>query len=206
MSATVIDQVCRYYEGKLATHGATPAGVDWSSEQSQIVRFEQFMGIMGDTAASVADYGCGYGACLDFLRSRGHAGSYVGFDAAPAMIEAAAALHAADRNARFVSRRADLVPCDVTVASGIFNVRLSTPVDEWDQYMKATIHDLASVSRRGFAFNVLTSYSDADKQRADLFYADPRDVFDFCQRLWPRRVALLHDYGLYEFTVRVQLA
>jgi hypothetical protein len=121
------------------------------------------------------------------------------------MIEAAASLHAGDRRARFVSRRADLEACDFTVASGIFNVRLATPAQEWDEYMKATIRDLASLGRRGFAFNVLTSYSDADRQRPDLFYADPREVFDYCQRLWPRRVALLHDYDLYEFTITVRL-
>jgi hypothetical protein len=71
--------------------------------------------------------------------------------------------------------------------------------------MEATIDDLALLSRRGFAFNALTSYSDADKQRADLYYADPRQVLDHCLRRWPRRVALLHDYGLYEFTIRVRL-
>jgi hypothetical protein len=52
---------------------------------------------------------------------------------------------------------------------------------------------------------VLTSESDAGKRRADLFYADPRQVLDYCLGRWPRRVALLHDYGLYEFTVTVRL-
>ena len=28
-----------YYEGKLRTHGATPAGVDWNSQESQELRF-----------------------------------------------------------------------------------------------------------------------------------------------------------------------
>ena len=205
MKTTVIEQVCRYYEGKLARHGATPAGVDWSSEQSQIVRFEQFMGLLTDPDASVLDYGCGYGAFLDFLRRRGHSGAYLGFDAAPAMVDTASGLHAGDARARFVSRRSEVEPCDYVVASGIFNVRLTTPVAEWDEYVKATIHDLASLGRKGLAFNVLTSYSDADKQRNDLFYADPRELFDFCQRLWPRRVSLIHDYGLYEFTVTVRL-
>jgi SAM-dependent methyltransferase len=205
VKTTVIDQVCRYYEAKLAQHGATPAGVDWSSEQSQMVRFDQFMGLLSDRESSVLDYGCGYGAFLDFLRRRGHSGPYVGFDAAPSMVDTASSLHAGVPDARFVSRRPELSPCDYAVASGVFNVRLATPVAEWHEHMKATIKDLASLGRKGLAFNVLTSYSDADKQRPDLFYADPREVFDFCQRLWPRRVALIHDYGLYEFTVTVRL-
>ena len=205
MTPAPLDQVARYYESKLAAHGATPAGVDWSSEQSQTVRFEQFAGLMNDRETSILDYGCGYGAHLDFLRRHGHLGAYTGFDAAPAMIEAATALHAGDSRATFVSRRDALGVSDVTVASGIFNVRLSTPVEDWIKYMHATIGDLASLSRRGFGFNVLTSYSDADKRRPDLYYADPRDVLDYCLGRWPRRVALIHDYGLYEFTVTVRL-
>jgi SAM-dependent methyltransferase len=205
MKATAPDAVCRYYESKLAAHGATPAGVDWSSAASQVVRFEQFGRLVEDKDASICDYGCGYGAFLGFLRSRGHAGPYVGFDAAPAMIDAAVEVYRGDRLARFVSRREVIDQADVTVASGIFNVRLATPPAEWAEYVRATIRDLASLSRRGFAFNVLTSYSDADKQRADLYYADPRELLDYCLTLWPRRVALIHDYGLYEFTITVRL-
>jgi SAM-dependent methyltransferase len=205
MNAGVVDEVARYYASKLAAHGATPAGVDWNSEHSQFVRFDQFMGLVSDREASVCDYGCGYGAFLRYLRAKGHTGTYVGFDAAPAMIDAATALHAADRHARFERERSNLGAADVTVASGIFNVRLATPVDQWHEHMMATILDLASLSRRGFAFNVLSSESDAEKRRADLYYADPRQVLDDCLRRWPRRVALLHDYGLYEFTVTVRL-
>jgi hypothetical protein len=40
--------------------------------------------------------------------------------------------------------------------------------------------------------------------RPDLYYADPCFFFDYCQRRYLRRVAVLHDYGLYEFTVVVR--
>jgi hypothetical protein len=40
--------------------------------------------------------------------------------------------------------------------------------------------------------------------RADLFYADPCVYFDLCKRRYSRQVALLHDYGLYEFTLIVR--
>ncbi|MGH6609130.1 MAG: class I SAM-dependent methyltransferase, partial [Burkholderiaceae bacterium] len=57
---------------------------------------------------------------------------------------------------------------------------------------------------RGFAFNSLTVYSDPDKKRADLYYADPCALFDRCKRLYSRNVALLHDYDLYDFTILVR--
>ena len=40
--------------------------------------------------------------------------------------------------------------------------------------------------------------------RPDLFYADPCWLFDQCKRRHSRDVALLHDYGLYEFTILVR--
>jgi SAM-dependent methyltransferase len=202
----LLSEVARYYESKLALHGPTPAGVDWNSERSQLLRFEQFLPLLeSDLTASIGDYGCGYGAFLEFMRARGLSGAYFGFDASEVMVATARQRHAGDRTARFTSARATLDKSDYTVASGIFNVRLATGDDEWRRYMFDTIADIASVSRHGFAFNALTLYSDADRRRRELYYADPLAVFDHCMRLWPRRVALRHDYELYEFTISVKL-
>ncbi len=205
MRDRIVEPVRQYYEAKLAQHGATPGGVDWNSVASQRLRFEQFKPLFArERDAHVVDYGCGYGALLEWLRACGRGWEYSGFDVSPAMIEAARARHAGDGRACFVSDRADLSPGDFAVASGIFNVRLSISDADWLAYMFDTIRDLAALGRRGFAFNALTSYSDADRQRPDLFYADPRVVFDFCKRTIAREVALLHDYPLYEFTIVVR--
>jgi len=201
----VIAAVAKYYASKLADHGPTPAGVDWNSEESQRRRFEQFMPLVSNPDVSICDYGCGYGALLDYLRARGHRGPYVGFDVSGEMVREANARHAGDHAACFTSVRDAVSVADVTLASGIFNVRLSTPVDRWREYVSETIDDLAALSRCGFAFNVLSSYSDVDKRRTDLYYADPRDLFDHCMQRWPRRVSVIHDYGLYEFTVTVKV-
>ena len=40
--------------------------------------------------------------------------------------------------------------------------------------------------------------------RPDLYYADPCRLFDLCKRRYAKNVALLHDYGLYEFTILVR--
>jgi hypothetical protein len=50
----------------------------------------------------------------------------------------------------------------------------------------------------------LTSYSDPDKRRPDLYYADPLALFDHCKRTYSRFVSLIHDYPLYEFTLLVR--
>jgi hypothetical protein len=97
-----------------------------------------------------------------------------------------------------------LKPADYTVASGIFNVKLDISADEWAHYVLRTVDTIAKLSRKGFAFNALTKYSDADRMRPDLYYADPFLLFDYCKTKISRFVSLLHDYPLYEFTVLVR--
>ncbi len=56
------------------------------------------------------------------------------------------------------------------------------------------------------AFNALTTYSDPEKQRSELYYADPLQLFDYCKRNLSRDVALLHDYELFDFTIVVRMS
>jgi hypothetical protein len=72
--------------------------------------------------------------------------------------------------------------------------------------VEETLDALDRTSRSGFAFNCLTSYSDADKMRDYLYYADPCALFDLCKKRYSRNVAILHDYDLYEFTILVRKA
>jgi hypothetical protein len=90
------------------------------------------------------------------------------------------------------------------IASGIFNVRLDRTDAEWFEYLQDTLDILDATSSFGFSFNCLTSYSDEEKKRDWLYYADPCQLFNLCKRRYSSQVALLHDYGLYEFTILVR--
>jgi SAM-dependent methyltransferase len=205
LRADILAEVAEYYTAKLARHGATPRGVDWNGAESQTLRFEQLRKIVNTTEYfSVNDLGCGYGAFYDFLTDRYESFSYLGIDVSADMIQAAEGGHRDSRQARFALRSAPEEVADYGVASGIFNVRLGRSDDEWRVYLEATLDALDRTSRLGFAFNCLTSYSDAERMRGDLYYADPCALFDSCKRRYSRNVALLHDYGLYEFTILVR--
>ena len=204
--ASILDRTRRYYEGRLREHGTVPRGVDWNSAESQALRFDQLARLLDGTPdASVLDYGCGYGALAPYLRERGHTGAYVGFDVSPAMVEAARLTVAGLPACSVTADRASLAPADVVVASGIFNVRMDVPEADWRVFVHDTLDDLASLARTGFAFNVLSLHSDPDRRRPDLYYADPCELFEACCERFSPRVALLHDYPLYEFTVLVRL-
>ena len=204
MGIDIHRQVEAYYSAKVARHGATPAGVDWNSAASQQLRFRQLRRVCpAGRPFSLLDYGCGYGALYGWLRAQGIACDYRGFDLSPRMIEAARELYS-EEGCCFFHDESRLTAADVCVASGIFNVKQDCPVDDWEAYVHQTIDRLADLGKGGFAFNLLTRYSDADKTRPDLFYGDPCVLFDYCKRRHGRNVALLHDYDLYEFTILVR--
>lgn len=205
MTDPLVTQAAEYYARKLGEFGPTPRGVDWNSQASQDLRFRQLLRIAeGAESVSVNDYGCGYGALVDALRADGRPFEYGGYDAAPEMIAAARARYQ-DAGCQWTSVRGDLRPRPFTIASGIFNVKGTTPADEWWAYVTRTLADIASASTAGFACNFLTAYSDADRMRADLFYPDPSDVLRHCLTTFSRKASVLHDYPLYEFSVLVRL-
>ena len=201
----LIAEVARYYTSRLIQHGQTPAGVDWNGAAGQMLRFEQLCRIIEPSAAfSVNDLGCGYGALHDFLAQRYQSFSYSGIDISGEMIRAAEQRHGNKAQVSFVHSSAPGQIADYGIASGIFNVRLGRSDDEWRWYIESTLDLLNRTSRKGFSFNCLTSYSDAERMRDDLYYADPCVLFDRCKRHYSKEVALLHDYGLYEFTIHVR--
>lgn len=205
MSAGILTEVAEYYSAKLAEHGETPRGVDWNGEESQVLRFEKLTEIISPAADfSVNDLGCGYGSLFDYLKLHYRDFTYNGCDVSAGMVQAAQGRHADYSNARFAISSQPLEMADYGISSGIFNVRLGWSDVEWREYLEATLDVLDRTSHRGFAFNCLTSYSDKDKMREYLYYEDPCVLFDLCKRRYSRHVALLHDYGLYEFTILVR--
>jgi SAM-dependent methyltransferase len=204
---SLIEAVERYYTAKITAHGATPLGVDWNGAHGQTVRFERLLEVLddADTELSINDFGCGYGGLFDLLASRLDRFEYRGYDVSGAMIDAAQDRYGSDPRASFLNDERELQVADFTVASGIFNVCVHQSEDVWRRYMLATIDKLASISRRGMAFNALTLHSDPELMSPDLYYADPAAVLDYCLRRHTRDVALHHDYELYEFTVVARL-
>lgn len=204
---SLLGEVASYYADKFDAFGETARGVDWNGEESQNLRFEQLCRIIDlDAGFSLNDLGCGYGALLQFMHGRYPAFRYRGFDIANNLVDAARKRYAGDPDAEFAVSPLPTAGADFSVASGIFNVRQQRGDDEWKAYIRDTLDALDANSARGFAFNCLTAYSDRDRMREYLFYADPCEIFDLCKRRYARNVAILHDYGLYEFTVLVRKA
>jgi len=199
-----LDHVKSYFDKRIQEHGASPRGSDWNSETSQNTRFDQLLKVVETQPFSLLDYGCGYGALADYLDAKGFHADYYGYDILESAIETARKTHTDKPRHIFFTDKSQLPICDYTVASGIFNFRGQQSFENWTEYVLGILNEFNQLSLRGFSSNFLTKYSDADKMRSDLYYADPMFLFDYCKRNFSKNVALLHDYHLYDFTLIIR--
>jgi SAM-dependent methyltransferase len=196
-----------YFAEKLEQFGATPKGVDYNGPDAQERRFEQLSKVINASHPfSVIDYGSGYGAMFDFLHRKGWQFEYYGIDLIEKMVVAGREVHKDFPNAHFTTQESEVPPVDYLLAGAIFNIKLDESYDDWQSFVLKTLTHMNALCTKGFSFNMLTKYSDEDRmaQRPDLFFGDPLFFFDYCKRNFSKNVALLHDYGLYDFTILVR--
>ena len=196
-----------YYSSKLKEHGETPQGVDWNGIESMRLRAEQLLKVIDkSTHFSINDLGCGWGYIYDLLSELGLDFYYHGFDISEEMVSRANERINNNNKMNYSFASGDKLTnvADYTIASGIFNVKNGFDDEVWIQYIIDILTNMNTLSKKGFAFNCLTSYSDKEHMKPELYYADPLFLFDFCKTNFSRNIALLHDYGLYDFTILVK--
>jgi SAM-dependent methyltransferase len=199
------EDVKAFFDKKINDHGPVPAGLDCRDDAAVTVRYDQILKVVDRISGfSIMDYGCGYGGLAPYMDGKGFSDfHYIGRDFSSAMIENAIRENSASGR-KFEVGVADQLPLvDYTVASGVFNIKLDTSFDEWEQYTLSVLQKLYDASTCGIAANFLTGYSDADRKRPDLFYPSPERMFTFGKSL-SRNVALLHDYEIYDFTLVIR--
>lgn len=200
------DELKLFYKKNLDQHGHSAQGVGWKNQLAQQLRFEQLLKLITLPGCSVNDLGCGTGDFAGFIRERISDFTYRGYDVMEDMVSIAKRKYGGIVNADFylIAQAAEMQTAQYTVASGIFNIRFATDDASWHAYILETLRVMDEKSTAGFAFNILTRYSDAEFMKPELYYADPCALFDFCKRNFSKNVALLHDYDQYDFTIIVR--
>ncbi len=198
-----LDNINAYYTNRLQQFGATPSGVDWRDEASQLIRFKQLSKLITKNNFSLIDYGCGYGALHSFLKNEQKQFSYLGYDISASMIEAAINNKKDEIDCSFTTDELQLRPSNYVIASGIFNVRLSLSDAEWEKYITDTIGKIDNLSNNGFSFNMLPSYADSALRKDYLYYADINWIKNECKKITKGNVVILKNYNLFEFTILI---
>lgn len=201
-----LSQISALYSKNLERNGPVSTAVGWNTPESQRLRFEKLTSVVDADPRpfSVNDYGCGYGAHLDHLLERGmKVSAYHGYDLSEQMLDSARARLSEFQGELDLRQSTSLgTEADYTFVSGTFNVRFEASDEAWQKFILEKLHEIHRLSRKGFAFNLLSTY--VDWQESHLFYGDPLFWFDQCKRNFSRYVSLLHDYPLYEWTILVR--
>lgn len=201
----IINEIAGYYDRKITEHGPTSRGVDWKNEFAQSTRLLQFIKFIEEKDKfSILDVGCGYGKLLDLMNSHFADFNYTGIDYSCEQIKVAKSLHAENLKVNFTTElNEDDKRYDYVVASGIFNVMFTDPLI-WAAYVKKEMHRLFNLSNKMFACNFLTDYADSHKKADNLFYAKPEEIFEFTVIELSKKLVILHDYELHDFTLIVK--
>ncbi len=204
-----------YYDENRSQHGTGAKGVGYRDELAQAIRFKQLVKLFNheqaqsdnDLLIEVNDLGCGDGGMLRYLRKNDYQKfRYYGWDILPEMIETALKVNEINEEVHFsiIENAQEMNNADYTVASGVFNLKGDIADDQWMEYILRNLQIMDEKSNKGFAFNILTKYSDKERMQQELYYADPGFLFDYCKTHFSRNVALLHDYDEYDFTILVR--
>jgi hypothetical protein len=129
---------------------------------------------------------------------------YTGFDISKEMIRQAKKKYLTRKKVNWVSNINENNSFDYVIASGIFSVKQNENIIDWHSYMLDTISVFNKITSKGFSFNCLTSFSDKDYMKENLYYANPMDLFSYCKTNFSKYVTLLHDYPLYEFSLLIK--
>jgi cyclopropane fatty-acyl-phospholipid synthase-like methyltransferase len=166
MHKTIENNLQNFYDSHLVNYGPGAMGVGWKNEAAQQIRFDQLAKIIEPCPGfTINDLGCGVGDFYTYLTATQQMDfHYYGYDMLKSMVDSANTRFGTSENAHWIKidNAHELLPADYTIASGIFNLKYTIEESEWKDYIIETLHQMDAKSKRGFAFNMLTIYSDKE--------------------------------------------
>lgn len=200
-SVNIIDttEAAELYNKRFDQHGRDIKTVGWGSEQSQRLRFEVLFRGLDPKGKTILDVGCGLGDLMPFLEQ--HTGgdfNYVGIDIAEKLIDDARSTYGHGGREFHVGDifSVNVPQVDIAVLSGA----LSLKVRGIEEYAHETMKRMFELSREAACLNFLTKYVDFELEKNQHY--QPESIFSNAMKI-SKRVNLLHDYPLYEFTVQL---
>ncbi len=194
-----ITKAADLYNARFNQHGRGVQAVGWGSEESQNLRFEVLFRGLDLAGKTILDVGCGLADLIPFLAKRTDGNfQYIGIDVAEKFIEdARIAFGKSGREFHVGDIFSVIVPqVDIAVLSGALSLKVSGV----ESYAYETMKRMFDLSRKASCLNFLSTYVDYELNKNQHY--QPETVFGWAKRL-SKRVNLIHDYPLYEFTIQM---
>jgi len=163
-----------FYQNAYKKHGISARGLNWSSEDSQNIRFKIITHFLRDklSTCSIVDAGCGFGDLYLFWQDMGlHVKSYVGIECMNDFVDISKKRVS---NCVFTCRdilKDELIYADWYVASGSLNIL--TSFETW-----LFLEKMLMYSKEGIIFNIL----EGDKKSENFNYQKKEDIIRFVKQ------------------------
>jgi hypothetical protein len=197
-----------FYLKKFIENHDSPLSLSYNNIKSQNLRFEKINKLFSyeenGAPFSIHEIGSGLAHYYEYIKNNKifENAVYSGSDIVPDFIEFCDLKYP---NLSFKNRDiTETLPdekYDYLMLSGTFNPILDSPIQEWETFIHSMIKSMFAMSKKGIAFNFITSYSDYNA--SDLYYCDPKKMINFVVNNLSRFFLIDSAYPLYEFTVCV---
>ena len=198
------DQINTYRDNFLGNKESS-LGTFQNDRVTQYMRFENIIKPFKDVLnenVSFHDFGCGCCDMYDYMLKNNIKSKYSGTEIIQEMID-----HARQKFPGIELLNRDVLKenvtdkYDIVVFSGGLYLPGNIEHNEWRKFVFDIINKMWDMSRIGISFNLLTTYS--TYKNDNLFYIDPKEMFDYCLTNFSRFVSINHSYPLYEWTINV---
>ncbi len=199
------------YFNKFLNFGDDPRSLSWNDKKSQCLRFEKISGLFkyeeNCETFSIHEIGCGLAHLKEFLDKWGYNCIYSGSDIILEFIEhnkkKYPQCHFSIQNIAVDYEQIDdaIKDKDYYCLSGTFHTKEDNSIQDWKSFVFKSIDNMFKMAKKGISFNFLTIYSEFYDKK--LYYADPKEIMDYCLKNLSRFISIEHDVPLYEFFVYV---
>jgi len=201
-----------FYMAKLQKFGDDPRSLSWNSPLSQALRHKEIGRLFQyehDKKFSVHEVGCGLAHFNTYLKSQQIDCEYSGSDIClDFLVQSKNKFPDCIFTEQDISRNVheldhNIKGKDYYVLCGTFNPIGDVDKTTWDEFIFHSIENIFHLAKKGIAFNFLTIYSDENLKLNNLYYSDPKMIYDWCYKNLSRFITLSSNQPFYEFTVLV---
>ncbi len=186
----------RFYNASIKKYKKTARGVHWASKSRQVVRFEIFKLLLGETikTSRIVDAGCGFGDLYTYLeKERALPLEYIGLDSHQKMVNLA--LEQTKQKIIFSNILTDALPeADYYLCSGAMNI-----LEPFETIL--FIKKMLRYAQKGVIFNILKG----DNHEAIYNKYMPEDMKALLS-FFEGSIEIIEDYLDGDFTVFLKKA
>lgn len=195
-----VDYLVKLYQRSYATHGNSPAAVQWPRGR-QDLRFDALTSHIKSDGFSLLDFGCGLAHLKKYLDTKYSNFHYHGVDIVPEFISACSQNYP-DASFDLMRGHADVAKdFDHVVISGTFNLVYGTDVVRHRTIVRETLVNLFQRTRVALAVNFMTDRVDYHQEHS--YHENVANLYEFaCNSLSPR-LTLDQSYMPFEFTMTI---